>query len=844
MRRYVKKQLLEMTDTLAEANRVLEKTVRSGTAMPANLLADEQDAAIGMGNQIEASEGEGTETVSLLETYCETLWQLSQLTAATEIQEKIGLLNSLLQQLRQAIQVMAEQTDVVFLPYKASMWDCMETVWEAAKADPMCHAYVIPIPYYDKKEDGSFGACHYEADLMPENVPVTSYLDYVIAERHPEVIFIHNPFDEYNRVTSVATEFYSRALKEHTDMLVYIPYFITDYHMPETHKFLPAYVYADKIILQNETMVDDLVKKVPREKLAVLGSPKAEKLLQLQKERNAVVPARLPEAWKKKVTDKRVVLYNISLTGILDHRQYAMKKLRYVLEQFQKREDVVVLWRPHPLIDTTLQTLAPNMWQEYRTIREWFVQADFGILDETPDAAAAAVLADAYIGESTSSMVYYFAVLGKPIFYLDWALTDEAEQKEQSFFFTDCYFEDGALWFIPRAGLAYDCLCKMDTATGAVTTVCKLPGEAGNAAKGNAYYGIVKLGTKVVLSPVWSCEIYVYDLETKKALKIPLPEADVEANFVNVFAYQGKAYLLPRNYPAVAELDVHTGDCIYHEVPDCGAEHGNGEMRFGGISKMAGSRLYFPRADRNSIVVFDMEQGSFSEIQLTETENGIYALTVCGNELWMVGDKTAEILCRNMETEQEQVWKEFSESFDGGIQPFREIIEIKNPAAGDKIVVFPEDANRYIIIDRNSGQLEERELSGGAGGYRFARIYEDVLYTCFAEKSGNAVVEKYHCLTGEHAVYKCTFDETEQERLLQENMDREYRRWKAPSSVTESADMSLPVFLRFLASGAYKYEKQGQRRMVYLVQHLNGECGKSILKMAKEGRQENGRVSE
>lgn len=51
---------------------------------------------------------------------------------------------------------------VVFLPYKASAWDSLESVWRAAEANSDCDAYVIPIPYYYKNSDGSFGEMRYE----------------------------------------------------------------------------------------------------------------------------------------------------------------------------------------------------------------------------------------------------------------------------------------------------------------------------------------------------------------------------------------------------------------------------------------------------------------------------------------------------------------------------------------------------------------------------------------------------------------------------------------------------------------------------------------------------------
>ena len=36
---------------------------------------------------------------------------------------------------------------VVFMPYKASMWDSLESVWMAADKDERCEALVVPITY-------------------------------------------------------------------------------------------------------------------------------------------------------------------------------------------------------------------------------------------------------------------------------------------------------------------------------------------------------------------------------------------------------------------------------------------------------------------------------------------------------------------------------------------------------------------------------------------------------------------------------------------------------------------------------------------------------------------------
>ena len=91
----------------------------------------------------------------------------------------------------------------------------------AAREDSDCDTYVIPIPYYDKNPDGTFREEHYEGKLFPDEVPITRYDEYDFGIRMPDVIFIHNPYDKGNYVTSVHPYFYSKNLKNFTEKLVY-----------------------------------------------------------------------------------------------------------------------------------------------------------------------------------------------------------------------------------------------------------------------------------------------------------------------------------------------------------------------------------------------------------------------------------------------------------------------------------------------------------------------------------------------------------------------------------------------------------------------------------------------
>ena len=387
-----------------------------------DLLAQCQECAVEAGEAIERSEGMGTEAVSCLELYCEQLYHMSQTSDRKEVRSLKKQMENTLNQTRKLIdELPLDPMKVAFMPYKASMWDCMESVWEAAEADSGCEAYVVPIPFYEKNAHGSIEKECYEGDIFPKYVPITHYKEFSLEAEEPDVIYIHNPYDDTNYVTSVAPEYYSSNLKRYTDMLVYIPYYFNGSGpLPESHRDLTAYHYVDKIIMQDEEKAESLADSIPREKIAVLGSPKIDRLLKLEKKRQEIIENEIPEEWRKKIAGKKVILFNISVSGILQNSKYAMDKIRYVLSQFKGRDDVVLWWRPHPLIEGTLKSMRPEMYGEYMKIKRGFLKEGKGILDESGDAGVAAVVADAYLGENSSSLVHYFGVLGKPVMYTEW----------------------------------------------------------------------------------------------------------------------------------------------------------------------------------------------------------------------------------------------------------------------------------------------------------------------------------------------------------------------------------------------------------------------------------------
>lgn len=440
MRLYQKKQCIETIKLLEEAHsEIVRYAEKKQTEEASALLEQCQQGAISVGTLIEDAQGEGTEAVTNLEEYCEMVYQLHEqllsgvVSSARQIKKR---LDKLLFRAEAGIrQDIPAQTEAVFLPYKASMWDSLESVWKAAQADPDCSVVVVPIPYYDRNSDGSFGKMHCEFDLFPKDVSVTPYDAYDFEARHPDIIFIHNPYDDGNYVTSVHPFFYSKNLKRYTDRLIYIPYFILGEIDPSDEAAVKGMehfcttagvINADYTIVQSEAMrqiyIDVLVKHTGegrrdywQKKILGLGSPKVDKVCRLRKE-----DFELPDEWQvllQKVGggSKKIIFYNTGVSTLLSHGEALLEKMERVFQIFwENRTDVALWWRPHPLMRETIVSMRPELLEKYDWIVREYKAAKWGIYDDSADMDRAIALSDAYYGDM-SSIVWLYQKTGKPV---------------------------------------------------------------------------------------------------------------------------------------------------------------------------------------------------------------------------------------------------------------------------------------------------------------------------------------------------------------------------------------------------------------------------------------------
>lgn len=446
MRKAQKQEVLEMIQTLHQAHDEIKHYIdKKNYALAQDILSQCQECAISIGTAIEKFEGEGFVTVSYVETYCDVVFSAYEELNGNDVNANKIYKNLKKQLLRIENSVKNDvpvRKEVAFFPYKASMWDALESVYLAAKEDSNCDAYCVPIPYYDRNPDRSLGAMHYEGREYPKNIEVIDWQTYNFEERKPDVVYIHNPYDDWNLVTSIHPRFYSANLKKYTEKLVYIPYFVLGEIEPHEQEkiekmkhfcFLPGVINADKVIVQSENMkqiyVNEYLKaaqanhlqgyhvdrKKLEEKFLGLGSPKFDKVQKAKKE-----DLEIPEEWLKIIEKpdgswKKIFFYNTSIAALLEHNEKMLEKMKWVFNVFKENKDeVALLWRPHPLIKTTIESMRPQLWIEYDKLVKQYKEEGWGIYDDSVELERAIAISDAYYGDG-SSVVQLCRKAGMPV---------------------------------------------------------------------------------------------------------------------------------------------------------------------------------------------------------------------------------------------------------------------------------------------------------------------------------------------------------------------------------------------------------------------------------------------
>lgn len=330
-----------------------------------------------------------------------------------------------LRELNKAVTDLVPRLKIFFLPYKAEMWTALESIWQAFTKDPLCDTYVMPIPYHTLKftQTGEIikDRFCYEADKYPQEVPIVNYAQVDLALEQPDAVFIHNPYDEYNNLTRVPEQYYSRNLRSVTDMLVYSPYFTVSGFDPKTQSGLlltAALKSAQKIVVQSEKLAKIYQSfGVNKEKLLVCGSPKMDSLVHgLDK------PCCEPQEWQEKLKGKTVFLMNTNFGFFMvakEGQQHRLGDVRDILKRVNDNESYALIWRPHPLLLPMIRSRGDmQLLEQLKQLLQDAEHMDRVVIDHCSSYLPSFIVSHAMLS-TYSSLVTEYMVTGKPTCFLD-----------------------------------------------------------------------------------------------------------------------------------------------------------------------------------------------------------------------------------------------------------------------------------------------------------------------------------------------------------------------------------------------------------------------------------------
>lgn len=225
---------------------------------------------------------------------------------------------------------------IAFLPYKRSMWDCMESVYEECVRSGI-KTYVCPVPYLRKYQDREVldkDEFEYGTDIM------------LLPELDTDFIVIHYPYDGKNKVTGMIPKYYTQELKQY-GQVVYIPYSCTNMRLLRVqpgianvdYAFLPSEPAVELFIYEWAQMGVDFEGRV-----FGFGSPKMDAIQKVSK-------------------GSATVIIN-SLAPFLYEPFNKIQKYKQVMIE-ERAKNKTVIFRPHPLLRQTIASMRPDTESEY-----------------------------------------------------------------------------------------------------------------------------------------------------------------------------------------------------------------------------------------------------------------------------------------------------------------------------------------------------------------------------------------------------------------------------------------------------------------------------------------------
>lgn len=745
MSRIVRSQFFSIVESLQHTHRVLAEIIENDKKDEMiGLLTECQEEAITIGSLIEKVYDEKSQIIHELERYCEMVYDISQnVEKITVCKEYNALALQQLEKIRERIeQEIPDKLEIAFFPYKVSMWDGMESIYLEALKDGNCDTYCVPVPYYTVGQNGELGGVHDESGRYPKEIYITDWKEYDFEIRKPDIIFFHNPFDDWQTDEYVESRFYAASLRKYTKMLVYMPYISwkdvkaggkESIEKWKRSCFLPGTIQADKIIVESEDMrmacISEYKKRAEeqgiivdmealQDKIIALGFPKYDRLQKLH-----IPDSVMPKEWERKIAKpnggkKKIILYYVGINNLLAEGERLLDKMEAVFSVMKKSQNEIILWwKPQVQIGRMLKKMRPELWNRYEDIEKKYKSEAWGIYDDTNERTKTvlAMIADGYYGD-WSTWVWEFQENQKPVMIQNVNTLNSSNDKSskyQMLSFADAWRNENELWVSNRA---FNGIFKIDILSGKGKFIRKFDGET-------AYR---RLHKKVMSYYEWlifiseeADNIAFFSKKTHEIEYVNLWDGDEKKSKIKiggVCIYKKELWLFPLYWSQNIMIVNLYDRCVRYDnilKETVGKAIKSAKGIFWGKALFRENEVWIPIRKTPEIIRYNMDLQKAEFIRLGTSKARINSMDVSGDTfLFTFCDKT-EIMEWNPKIGKEESYS-IEIEWEKGKCPFIGII----PVSDTQYIILPSYGDYLILRTGN----ECRKLNYPSG---FCRLYEE-----------------------------------------------------------------------------------------------------------------------
>lgn len=353
---------------------------------------------------------------NLLKKYVSKTWGMTDNT-----QEAISILNQLIimiesdilseYEIKRLIDKVEEHTckkiKFLFLIQEVSVWPSIESVYVASNERGSVESQVVYLEFLNSNYKGN-GDCLaiYRNEY---GIPVISSDIYNLKKESPDVVFIQKPYN------TVPYKFWPEQILNCCEKVVYIPYGMElnvglikyGFQYPTHYKVWKHIVYSERV--KNFAIMYGYRNG---SNVAVLGHPKAD-ILKI----SAKMERKIPRRWVEKIGDKKVVLWTPHhLVGDSDEDIGSWSLVKNnILNYFIENRDIVLIFRPHPLLLNNLVKHGLMSSKEVVGFLSMLKDQENIIYDDEMDYRYSFMASDAIITDPTTFSFEYIYT-GKPVF--------------------------------------------------------------------------------------------------------------------------------------------------------------------------------------------------------------------------------------------------------------------------------------------------------------------------------------------------------------------------------------------------------------------------------------------